>query len=59
MNMQLVEGSVNGDKFEEFVTEALIPILYPFDGTNPRLVVVANGQLFCPSHGYQSSGVFD
>ena len=40
MNVQLVEGLVNGDKFEEFVTEALIPILNPFDGTNPRLVVV-------------------
>ena len=39
-DVQLVEGSVNGDKFEEFVTEALIPIFNPFDGTNPRLVVV-------------------
>ena len=35
-DVQLVEGSVNGDKFEEFVTETLIPILNPFDGTNPR-----------------------
>ena len=34
--VQFVEGSVNGDKFEEFVTETLIPILNPFDGTNPR-----------------------
>ena len=40
MNMQLVEGSVNGDKFEEFVTETLIPILNSFDGTNPRSVVI-------------------
>ena len=34
LDVQLVEGSVNGDKFEEFVTETLIPILNPFDGTN-------------------------
>ena len=31
-NVQFVE---NGDKFEEFVTETLMPILNPFDGTNP------------------------
>ena len=34
-DVQLVEGSVNGDKFEEFVSETLMPILNPFDGTNP------------------------
>ena len=38
--VQLVEGSVNGDKFEEFVTETLMPILNPFDGTNPRSIVI-------------------
>ena len=39
-DVQLVEGSVNGDKFEEFVTETLLPILNPFDGTNTRSVVI-------------------
>ena len=47
MNVQLVEGSVNGDKFEEFVTETLIPILNPFDGTNPRSVVIMDN---CSAH---------
>ena len=39
-DVQLAEGSVNGDKFEEFVTETLMPIFNPFDGTNPRSVVI-------------------
>ena len=39
-DVQLVEGSVNGDKFEEFVSETLMPILNPFDGTNPRSIVI-------------------
>ena len=39
-DVQLVEGSVNGDKFEESVTETLLPILNPFDGTNTRSVVI-------------------
>ena len=29
-----------GKKSEEFVTETLIPILNPFDGTNPRSIVI-------------------
>ena len=39
-DVQFVEGSVNGKKSEEFVTETLIPILNPFDGTNPRSIVI-------------------
>lgn len=35
-DVQIV-GSVNG---EEFVTETLMPILNPFDGTNTRSVVI-------------------
>ncbi len=29
----LAEGSVNGEKFEHFVKECLIPVLMPFNGT--------------------------
>ena len=39
-DVQVVEGSVDGVKFEEFVTETLMPILNPFDGTNPLSVVI-------------------
>ena len=39
-DVQLVEGLVNGDKFKEYFLETLMPILNPFDGTNPRSVVI-------------------
>ena len=34
------EGSVNGETFLEFVRRSLISILQPFDGDNPRSIVV-------------------
>ena len=34
------EGSINGDRFCDFVQRYLVPILQPFDGTNDRSVVV-------------------
>ena len=39
-DVQLVEGSVDGDKFQEFVKNLILPILQPFDASNPNLVVV-------------------
>jgi hypothetical protein len=39
-DVYLAEGSVNGEKFEHFVEECLLPPLLPFDGINPRSVVV-------------------
>ena len=39
-DVHIMEGSVNGIRFEEFVTETLLPILNPFNGTNTRSVVV-------------------
>ena len=36
----ITEGSVNGETFLEFVRRSLIPILLPFDGDNPRSIVV-------------------
>ena len=36
----LAEGSVNGEKFEHFVKECLLPVLMPYDGVNPRSIVV-------------------
>ena len=36
----LVEGSVNGERFMKFVDNALIPNLLPFDGENPRSIIV-------------------
>lgn len=36
----LAEGGVNGDVFEHFVRTSLLPILQPFNGSNPRSVVI-------------------
>ena len=39
-DVYLVEGTVNGDKFADFVDKCLLPCLMPFNGINPRSVVV-------------------
>ena len=39
-DVYLAEGSVDGDKFEYFVKECLLPVLMNFNGINPRSVVV-------------------
>ncbi len=36
----LFEGTVNDNKFEDFVQNYLIPILLPFNGSNPLSVVI-------------------
>lgn len=36
----LVEENVNAAKFLQFIQRCLLPILLPFDGDNPRSVVV-------------------
>lgn len=36
----LVEGSVNGEIFTDFVKYSLVPILHPFNGYNPNSIVV-------------------
>ena len=39
-DVYLVEGSVNGDIFLWFIQRCLLNIIQPFDGNNPRSVVV-------------------
>ena len=41
-DVQLFEGTVNGDMFEQFIRDTLLPILNPFNGTNPLSVVIMN-----------------
>lgn len=36
----LAEGSVNGDCFTDFVRDSLVPILQPFNCSNPNSIVV-------------------
>ena len=36
----LAEGNTNGQRFEFFIWHYLLPILMPFNGVNPPLVVI-------------------
>jgi len=36
----IVEGNVNADIFLRFIERSLLPVLLPFDGDNPRSVVI-------------------
>ena len=51
----IIEGTVNGEKFEQFIRSCLIPILQPFDWINPHSV----NQVDCSSfitHSVQLHG---
>ena len=37
---KVVEGSVTGDVFEDFLYTSLLPKLFPFNGENAKLVVI-------------------
>lgn len=39
-DVQVVEGTVNGDRFKHFIEHTVLPILNPFDGCNPLSVVI-------------------
>ncbi len=39
-NVYTTTGSVNGEVFEHFVCECILPIILPFDGNNPRSVLI-------------------
>ena len=39
-DVYIAEGNMNGDRFAKFVQDSLLPILMPFNGVNPRSVVV-------------------
>ena len=40
LDVDIVKGSVNGDRFTKFVNNTLVPILKPFDGNNSLSVVI-------------------
>ena len=39
--LELTSGSVNGVNFFDFVRGTLIPVMIPFDGVNPRSILVS------------------
>ena len=36
----IAEGTMNGNRFKQFVEDCVLPVLLPFDGNNPRSIVV-------------------
>ena len=38
--VDLMKGSVNGDRFFDYVRGSLIPEMLPFDGRNPKSIAV-------------------
>ena len=40
LDCKIVHSSVTGDIFQEFVDQQLLPKLYPFNGSNPKSIVV-------------------
>ena len=47
---ELMSGSVNGEKFIDYVSGSLIPEVLPFDGKNPTSVAVLDN---CSIHDVQ------
>ena len=39
-DIDICEGTTNGEKFASFLERCIVPILQPFNGSNPRSVVV-------------------
>jgi len=39
-DVQVIEGTVNGDKFTSFIENTVLPIINPFDGSSPVSVVI-------------------
>jgi hypothetical protein len=48
----MYEGHVNGETFLEFVNDVLIPCLLPFDGFNPRSIVILGKVFILYLHGF-------
>ena len=39
-DVHLAEGNVNGEKFETFIQNCVLPVFQPFNWTNPHSVVI-------------------
>ena len=40
LSCNLVRGGVDGEKFIDFIEKCVIPTLMPFNGTNPRSIII-------------------
>ena len=51
LSVECTKGTVDGDKFSDYVRGSLIPNMLPFDGTNPRSVAILDN---CSVHRVKS-----
>lgn len=51
LDVHIVEGTTNSEKFELFVTKTVLPILNQFDGTNPHSIIIMDN---CSIHHVDS-----
>ena len=58
-DVYLAEGTVNGEKFEEFVRTTLLPILQPFNWINPLSVVIIDNAAIHHVQDRSCAGVID
>ena len=48
LDFYFTRGTANGETFKNFIERSLLPHLMPFDGTNPRSVVILdNASIHC------------
>jgi transposase len=40
LNCKVVEGSVTADEFQDYIDQCLLPKLMPFNGSNPKSIVI-------------------
>ena len=50
-DVYITQGNMNGERFAKFVQECVLPILMPFNGSNPRSVVIMDNASIhlCPN----------
>ena len=54
-DVELFEGAVDGDKFFDYLGKSFLPSMLPFDGVNPRsILVLDNASIHAPCR--QSAG---
>jgi len=45
LDVHVLSGTVNGERYAHFVRDTLLPILNPFDGNNPLSVIMDNASI--------------
>ena len=51
LDVEIMEGTTNGEKFQAFISHTLLPLLNPFNGSNPDSIVIMDN---CSIHHVDS-----